>query len=183
MSEPNCDTKDTKVLDEILRDLAILELRENCVAFFLDASQGKTYSRKPPLALRLPHGDYVIVVKPTTTRSNGVRVNDHGVLIECLKECKDAVENKFPVRMLAVLVETSAKKMRWYFNGKSEEAAMALVEMAKLFVADPQSVIARNTNNCCCCGKPLRDEVSRARGVGPECLTKMGVFFQWGCLT
>lgn len=177
------DTKERNVLDETLRDLAILELRDKCVTFFVDASQGKIYSRSPPLALRMPHGDYVIVVKPTTTHSNGVMVDDRGVLIECLKRCKDAAENKFPVKMLAVQVETSAKKTRWYSNGKSDEAAMALVEMAKLFVADPQSVIARNTNHCCCCGKPLHDAVSRARGVGPECLTKMRVFFQWGCLT
>lgn len=179
----NNTTKEINVLDETLRDLVILELRDKCVAFFLDASHGKTYSRTPPLALRLPHGDYVIVVKPTATHSNGVMVDDRGVLIECLKRCKDAAESKFPVRMLSVLVETTARKTRWYHNGKSDEAATAIVEMAKLFVADPQSVIAKNTNNCCVCGKALRDEVSRARGVGPECLTKMGVFFRWGCLT
>jgi len=176
-------THDTGVLDEILRDVAIVELRDNCIAFFLEASKGKTYSRTPSLALRLPHGDYVIVVKPTTTHANGVMVDDRGVLIECLKRCKDAVENKFPVKMLGVCVKTAAQKARWYLNGKSDEAATALVEMARLFVADPQSVISRNTDNCCCCGRALRDEVSRARGVGPECLTKMGVFFQWGCLT
>lgn len=182
-SETDNRTQDTAFLDEILRDHAILELRDNCVAFFLEASEGKIYSRTPSLALRLPHDDYVVVVKPTTTHSNGVMVDDRGVLIECLKRCNDAVQNKFPVKMLGVCVETSARKTMWYRNGKSDGAATALVEMARLFVDDPQSVIARNTNNCCCCGKSLRDEVSRARGVGPECLTKMGVFFRWGCLT
>ena len=176
-------TQDKDVLDDILRDLGILKLRDNCVSFFLEASQGKIYSRTPSLALRLPHKDYVIVVKPTTTHAGGVMVDDRGVLIECLKRCNDANGNNFPVRMLGVRVGTSAQKTRWYLDGKSDEAAMALVEMARSFLADPQSVIARNTDNCCCCGKALRDEVSRARGVGPECLTKMGVFFQWGCLT
>lgn len=182
-SETDKEIEDTQVLDEILKDFAILELRDNCVEFFLEASEGKIYSRAPSLALRLPHEDYVIVVKPTTTHAKGVVVDDRGVLIECLKRCSDAVQNKFPVKLLTVCVETSTRKVRWYRNGKSDDAALALVEMAKLFVADPQSVIARNTDNCCCCGKSLRDEVSRARGVGPECLTKMGIFFRWGCLT
>lgn len=182
-SEIDKRSQDSEVLDEILKDFAILELRDNCVEFFLEASEGKVYSRAPSLALRLPHGDYVIVVKPSITRRQGVMVDDRGVQIECLKRCNDAVQNKFPVTMLKVSVEIAARKTMWYCNGKSEGAATALVEMARLFVDAPQSVIARNTDNCCCCGKSLRDEVSRARGVGPECLTKMGVFFRWGCLT
>lgn len=175
--------QDSEVLDEILKDVAILELRDNCIEFFLEASEGKVYSRAPSLALRLPHEEYVIVVKPMITRRQGVMVDDRGVLIECLKRCNDAVQNKFPVKMLKVSVETSARRTMWYRYGKSDGAATALVEMARVFVDDPQSVISRNTANCCCCGKSLRDEVSRARGVGPECLTKMGVFFRWGCLT
>jgi hypothetical protein len=182
-SETDKRIDDSEVLDEILKDFAILELRDNCIEFFLEASEGKVYSRAPSLALRLPHEDYVIVVKPMITRRQGVMVDDRGVLIECLKRCNDAVQNKFPVRMLKVSVETSARKTMWYRNGKSDGAATSLVEMARFFVDDPQSVISRNTDNCCCCGKSLRDEVSRARGVGPECLTKMGVFFRWGCLT
>jgi hypothetical protein len=181
--ETDKQIQDSEVLDEILKDFTILALRDHCIEFFLEASEGKVYSRAPSLALRLPHEDYVIVVKPMITRRQGVMVDDRGVLIECLKRCNDAVQNKFPVKMLKVSVETSARKTMWYRNGKSDGAATALVEMARFFVDDPQSVISRNTDNCCCCGKSLRDEVSRARGVGPECLTKMGVFFRWGCLT
>ncbi len=155
-------TQETDVLDEILKDFAILELRDTCTAFFLEASKGKTCSRIPSLALRLPHEDYVIVVKPTTTHANAVMVDDRGVLIECLKRCKDAAENKFPVRMLSLCVKDATQKKRWYRNGKSNDAAMALVEIARLFVADPQSVFGRNTDNCCCCGRALRDELSRA---------------------
>jgi len=38
------------------------------------------------------------------------------------------------------------------------------------FVASPTAVLARSHDWCCCCGRTLTDEVSRARGIGPECI-------------
>lgn len=168
-------------ISRIVGDPVLIEFRDACVTFFLDASEGKVYQRRPPLALRLPHDDFVIVVKPTTTHRHGdVTVDDRGIGIEVLRRCADAVGNKFPVKVLRVMVEDTAHPKMWRLRGEGIRAAEALIEMARDFLDDPRRVIERNKDNCCCCGKSLRDETSRARGVGPECLTKMGVFFSWG---
>jgi hypothetical protein len=168
-------------IGESVSDPVLIEFRDACVTFFLEASRGKVYHRRPPLALRLPHDDFVIVVKPTTTHCHDdVMVDDRGIVIEVLRRCPDAVGNKFPVKMLRVMVEETARPKMWRLRGEGIRAAKALIEMAKDFLNAPRSVIERNKDNCCCCGKSLRDETSRARGVGPECLTKMGVFFSWG---
>jgi len=38
------------------------------------------------------------------------------------------------------------------------------------FVQDHCAVLARCRDECCICGRRLTDELSRARGIGPECL-------------
>ena len=43
------------------------------------------------------------------------------------------------------------------------------------FILDARTVFARSHGHCCCCGKGLRDELSRARGIGPECVR----FLNW----
>lgn len=162
-------------IDELLKSDDIRILREMCVDFFMSASEGKTYSRCPPLALRLPHDDFVIVVKPTTTHAGkSVTVDQRGVLIECLRRFDDRKSAKW----LTLLVTSDVRKLRWMRNhALSCEAATALVEMAGLFAIDPYFVIEKNLNNCCCCGKGLTDEVSRARGIGPECMERIGIVF------
>jgi hypothetical protein len=175
------ELNDGLVVGNLVSDSVLIDLRDTCMSYFLEASEGKVFQRRPPLALRLPHDDFVIVVKPTTThRQGGVTVDDRGICIEVLRRCPDAVGKTFSVKMLRVMVEQTARPKMWVLKGEGVRAAEALIELAKAFLDDPQSVIARNTDNCCCCGKGLRDEVSRARGVGPECLIKMGVLFRWG---
>lgn len=162
-------------LDALLKNEGILTLREQCVAFFGAASEGKTYSRRPSLALRLPHEDFVIVVKPTTSHEGSiVRVDQRGILIECLRK----FDNRKSVKWLTLLVTHDVRKLRWMCNEiLGIEAATALIEMAAMFVVDPFVVIEKNKDNCCCCGKGLVDEISRARGIGPECLQRIGAAF------
>ena len=172
---------DRSAISDITSDPALTELRNACVAFFAAVSGNHVYRRRPPLALRLPQDEFVTVVKPTTTHRHGeVRVDGRGIGIEVLKRCPDVVGNTFPVKMLRVVVEESARPTMWRLNGEGIGAARALIQASKAFVDDPRSIVQRNKDNCCCCGKPLRDEISRARGVGPECLTKMGMFFSKG---
>ena len=55
-----------------------------------------------------------------------------------------------------------------------------VVETMRQFVADPRVVLARCHDNFAICGRSLVDEVSRARGIGPECirLADCGVWWQ-----
>jgi hypothetical protein len=41
------------------------------------------------------------------------------------------------------------------------------------FLDDHRTVFARSHDNCSCCGKALTDELSRSRGIGPECIKKL----------
>jgi hypothetical protein len=45
-----------------------------------------------------------------------------------------------------------------------------IVATVRSFVNDSGAVLARCRDNCCICGKGLTDELSRARGIGPECI-------------
>lgn len=45
-----------------------------------------------------------------------------------------------------------------------------VVATMKDFNRNKQTVLARSHDWCCCCGRTLTDEVSRARGIGPECI-------------
>jgi hypothetical protein len=38
------------------------------------------------------------------------------------------------------------------------------------YLADPATVFARSHGHCCICGRSLTDELSRSRGIGPECI-------------
>lgn len=163
------------LLDELLQRSEIRDLRDQCLEFFIAASEGKTYVRTPSLALRLPHDDFIFVIKPTTThRGKSVKVDGRGVLIECLRRLDDRKSTK----QLVVLATDEVKKLSWMRDESlSLKAATALVEMAELFAVDPYRVIEKNTDNCCCCGKGLTDEVSRGRGIGPECMARIGIVF------
>jgi hypothetical protein len=47
------------------------------------------------------------------------------------------------------------------------------VEVMRDFLDDHSAVFARSHDHCCCCGKGLTDELSRSRGIGPECIKKI----------
>lgn len=57
------------------------------------------------------------------------------------------------------------------YQGKVQEALVAIL-------ADPQAAIIRYTeltSTCGCCGRPLEDATSVARGIGPVCARKLGL--------
>lgn len=49
-----------------------------------------------------------------------------------------------------------------------------LLTTCERFLADPDSVIAQSGTHCVFCGKPLTDSVSKARGIGPDCMERYG---------
>ena len=44
------------------------------------------------------------------------------------------------------------------------------------FMDNPAAVLARSHDRCCICGRGLTDELSRSRGIGPECIKKVDMF-------
>jgi hypothetical protein len=60
------------------------------------------------------------------------------------------------------------------------ESFVRLVQTLEQFHADPASVFQRSQDHCSCCRRKLTDQVSRLRGIGPECWERVQLFFQQG---
>jgi hypothetical protein len=54
-------------------------------------------------------------------------------------------------------------------RASAAEDVARVVKLVRDFTEDAKAVIARSSKNCVICGRGLVDEVSRARGIGPEC--------------
>jgi hypothetical protein len=57
-----------------------------------------------------------------------------------------------------------------YWPKSAEADVRRVVDTIRSFVENPRGVLARARDNCCICGKPLIDELSRSRGIGPVCI-------------
>jgi hypothetical protein len=53
--------------------------------------------------------------------------------------------------------------------------ARRVVETMRDFLDDSRAVLARSCGHCCICGRGLADELSRSRGIGPECIKSADV--------
>jgi hypothetical protein len=165
-------TTEAMTAEDLLQDDSLFLLRKMCVEFFQLTSAGKVYPRRPPIAVRLPYNDFIFVVKPCTRRrGKEVTVDDRGILIEVLRRQYDSKIGPVSRKGIKIVIEGEARfSSRWKDEGKNIEEVRALVELAEQFHLDPLTVMRRNADRCCCCGKVLIDEVSRCRGIGPECL-------------
>jgi hypothetical protein len=52
------------------------------------------------------------------------------------------------------------------------EDARRIVDTIREFLDDSRAVLARGCDHCCICGRGLTDELSRSRGIGPECIQR-----------
>jgi hypothetical protein len=140
------------------------------------------YARRPPLSMRLlAQGEPAarLVVMPEYDR--GTRRMCPGILrLEMLvgSSCQDAGgilyarrDWKIRLRLLVGWCGCTGQVIR-----DGPEALRRLIGLVQEFVATPTKTFARSSDHCCLCGKPLTDELSRARGIGPECLKHTLVF-------
>ena len=67
--------------------------------------------------------------------------------------------------------------MRSWHPSRYFEALNKFAETTKDFIFQPWLVFGRGKDRCCICSKPLTDEISRGRGVGPECLRQVSNCF------
>jgi hypothetical protein len=62
----------------------------------------------------------------------------------------------------------------WRYSVANAEDIARAVGTIQDFLTDHLAVLARSHDNCCVCGRALTDELSRSRGIGPECIQKIG---------
>jgi hypothetical protein len=177
-----------KRIPELLADNAsrILAFRAKAVSIFKAMLEGKPPTkRRPPASLRLickgdPPGK--LIVHPEWNYSRKVVVIEE---IECeLLEERDVTvmalnpetgqKEKTAARQFAHQFSMDVQpdgplKPRSYRLSAVKDVAR-IVEVMRDFINDHNVVFARSHSNCCCCGKGLTDELSRSRGIGPECI-------------
>jgi hypothetical protein len=155
-------------------------LHEVASGFFAAESAGKTYERRPNLSLRLAvegepparlliHPGWVPYHKELDTSR---------VELELMHE-ETTPEGKTKRRLeLSVYLKTAsgAKAGRYYLSQRGVDSAHRLAESVAAFLRNPAQEFARSAEWCCICGRALTDGVSRARGIGPECLRQASGF-------
>ena len=58
----------------------------------------------------------------------------------------------------------------------NKERLAVVLATAKDLLMDPMELFSRQADRCCCCHKQLTDDVSRTRGIGPECIRMFDCF-------
>jgi hypothetical protein len=162
------------LLDEHRDDLANLYSRVS--AFFADATRGREFRRKPSLRLRvaLPSGAHLVLepkwVKP---RARGLGSVDASTIRgEAVTVRRDRPWAPFSMTLTADGA-TSAGISR-----ESPDYCRLVVAATQELCSNPLGVFARSTDHCCICGRALTDELSRCRGIGPECIKGLGFLTQ-----
>jgi hypothetical protein len=175
--------------DDVLRENApILDaFRHHLTALFEAMRQDKEpFKRRPNISLRLialgdppakvitlPHvrhdatGGYLIPSNHTIElmEKDTIRVKHKG-------EDKDADQlcRKLTFNNTADFPPTVGRIYK-----SAVDDARRIIATIRDFLDDSRSVLARGCDHCCICGRHLTDELSRSRGIGPECIQKTDI--------
>jgi hypothetical protein len=154
--------------------------REKVVTLFRAMLEGaeEPFKRRPPVSLRLIcRGDppAKLVVHPGWN-PGAKTVNPDWASCELLQE-DWGIAGGERVKAFGKQVTFGTGDERPVFLGTIRRTAEADVRRAlnvmREFLDDHRAVFARSHDHCCCCGRALTDELSRSRGIGPECIKKI----------
>jgi hypothetical protein len=156
--------------------------------YFGKRPDGTSFKRKPNISLRLiadgaPPAK--LIVLPYWS-AHGKYVHHQRLAWELLVEL-DVKTPKGPAKNWrksgnGLLSPETAPRMGTIYP-TAEEDARRVVATVRSFLEDAKAVLARSRDNCCICGRALTDELSRSRGIGPECIEKTGGGFIMGWRT
>jgi hypothetical protein len=136
--------------------------------------EGKEHAKRRPASLLrvvVPVGvrNVAVEIKPTILSSpegwktNGMATFKAVDLSGLGRGNKGWIKDDGKVRIASWFVRSrNAKEKNAYFS----EAIWVALQTVE---ADPMALITMQSGNCGVCGKALSDEVSKSRGVGPEC--------------
>jgi hypothetical protein len=138
----------------------------------------RPFKRRPSVSLRLiceGNPPAKLIVHPTWHRHTNT-INLSLVQCELLQECLQRVNGvearKFDRQLELRLDPTDAVRLPLISRTALQDVRRA-IDVMREFLDDHCIVFARSHDNCCCCGKGLTDELSRSRGIGPECIKKI----------
>jgi hypothetical protein len=144
---------------------------------------GQTLRRRPNVGLRLiadgcPLAKLIVLPYWSSRRKH---LDCSRLAVELLTEetrrtnTGDAAKKWQKQITLAVSPEKAAAGL---IRPSAEADAGRVVETMASFLRDHKAVLARSRDNCAICGRGLSDELSRSRGIGPECI-RVAPYFEY----
>ena len=131
-------------------------------------------SRLPPIALKLVWEDIIFVLKPGLCYEGlNRRLDTDKIHVEFVGAGKITLY-RHPVASGEARI---GNWRQWYRDGRTSKALEVFARLMPAFVADPFQVFGVSRDWCCNCCRRLTDEVSRCRGIGPECLGRITDYF------
>jgi hypothetical protein len=172
MQKPSIDwTSIRQEANDILAESAALEpFRVQMRAVFAPMMSRPAYSRRPPVSLRLICGTdppMKLIVRPAWPPLNLDRIH-----CELLQQRGTTHEGE-AVRQYDLMLTlrcTPQHREVGRMRTSAVKNVRTVITTIEAFLRDPIGMLARSHDHCCCCGRRLTDELSRARGIGPECI-------------
>lgn len=145
-----------------------------CCSLFVIQTQSKTqlFTRKPSIGLRFRLGTSMLVITAPKFdyRTKTVLVDKQTVELIEQQETEEQGEKFFrPVKRLTLSLSETGNSVGRFYPKRLQQDASQLLEGMKLFLYSPRQML-ENSFRCAVCGRVLADGLSRARGVGPECI-------------
>jgi hypothetical protein len=138
------------------------------------ADRGGAFTRKPNISLRLiadgtPAAKLLVL---PAWQPHAKKLNCAALACELLTE-EDVVSDGVSGKKWRRRFAANLKPNDFWVNLVSlsaEQDALRVVGTIGSFLNDWRAVLARCATHCCICGRALSDELSRGRGIGPECI-------------
>jgi hypothetical protein len=152
--------------------------REAVVPVFEAILSGKgRLTRRPSVSLRLPAlggpSARVLVTPGWDRRRKLVLPFIHAeFVVERIASAGIACKQPLPHAELAIDISEDGPRWRRWSTAFGASALDRMARTMSDYIESPEVVFARSADRCCLCGRGLTDEVSRGRGIGPECIEK-----------
>jgi hypothetical protein len=162
--------------DEVLGEHAAMlnRFRDEMMELFRGICDGReSFKRKPNISLKL-----IMAGEPPAKLFALPSWNGYRKKLDCSKvRCEMLTERDFGGgdrrwSQQAVIQLTGDRPSLSLHGETIREDIGRIAATVGDYLDDRRAVLARSCESCCVCGRHLTDELSRGRGIGPECIQK-----------
>jgi hypothetical protein len=152
-------------------------------------TKDKEYSkRQPATILRVKTDDegLTVVIKPKVFWSQSSRWELDSIKYELISEGFVVPHHRTgePIitmgcRINGAINTDNTVRVGRFFYARFEDALRTLRDALSAFATDPVGGLSIKPDHCLNCGRKLTDELSRSRGIGPECIKSWETVMQF----